>query len=190
MLSCLTVLWVRNLDSWTGHRGNGSSLLQGVFGCSSGDSNGWELEPMEVAWHVSLSLLSLSTWHLGLPHCMAASGKLVLHRGLRLQVPRGSDRSCKILGILVRNPERRFCHILQVKQITKESSDSRGADGRMAYIHRKGGCRRQPPRGQATHYPAHPPWQGSCVFYQLTHIHQPNSLLLLSLPSARRPQPR
>lgn len=54
-----------------------------------------------MAWHVSLSLLSLSTWHLGLPHCMAASGKLVLHSSLRLQVPRGDLVSwLEILSVL------------------------------------------------------------------------------------------
>ena len=32
LLSYLTILWVRNLDGWTGHRRNGSSLLQKAYG--------------------------------------------------------------------------------------------------------------------------------------------------------------
>lgn len=66
----------------------------------TGDSNGWELEPVKMAWRVSLFLLGLSTWHLGLPPGMAALGKLVLHDSSRPQVLRGSDKSCKILGLL------------------------------------------------------------------------------------------
>lgn len=112
--------------------------------------------------------------------CLAALGKLVLQDSSRPQVLRGSDKSRKIpwslaLEILVLLPSH-----LRIKQITKESSDSRDGDGTQ-----KGGMDGSHPEDKlpatcpSTRYP-------SCSLQSLHAFISPTTFLLLSLPSARR----